>query len=69
MDIYRLARFEVHPDALDEYKKAIQEFVEYAKMPEPGTLRYSFFFKDEDAHEVHSNSTAVTRFSGILYRG
>jgi len=80
-EIHQLARYEVRPDALGEVLAAIREFVAYVRAHEPGTLRYdvwqeddeptrfvrSFIFRDAEAHQVHSDSTAVKKFAAALY--
>ena len=80
-DIRQLARYEVRPEALDRCIAAIQEFVAYVRLNEPGTLRYevlqdrehptrfvhSFVFRDAEADRIHSASAAVKKFSSILY--
>lgn len=80
-EIRQLARYEVHPEALDTVLAAIREFVAYVRANEPGTLRYevwqerdnptrfvhSFIFRNADAQRIHSESAAVKKFAGILY--
>jgi len=79
--IRQLATYQVRPAAIDRVTAAIREFVGYVKTSEPGTLRYEawqekndptrfthvFVFRDADAEQVHSESAAVKKFSGILY--
>ena len=81
MPVYMTARFEVQREALEVCKLAIQEFVEYVRANEPGTLLYTslqekenparflhyFIFRDEQARELHSSSDGVNRFTSILY--
>ena len=59
----------------------IQEFVNYVRASEPGTLMYAawerqddptrfthlFIFADEDAQQIHSASAAVAQFE-VAYR-
>jgi len=80
-EIRQLARYEIRPEALDRCIAAIQEFVAYVRLNEPGTLRYevlqdrehptrfvhSFVFRDAEADRIHSASAAVKKFSSILY--
>jgi len=80
-EIRQLAYYEVHPEAIGQVLSAIKEFVAYIRRNEPGTLRYEvwqepenptrfvhiFVFRDAKANQVHSESTAVKKFSGILY--
>ena len=79
--IHELARYEVRPDALDEVRDAIHEFVAYVRVNEPGALRYEvwqeaehptrfvhlFVWRDEEANRIHGESAAVKKFAGILY--
>jgi quinol monooxygenase YgiN len=81
MPIHMMARFEVQKEALEVCKAAIQEFVEYVRANEPGTILYTslqekenptrfihyFIFQDERSREIHSNSDAVNRFTSVLY--
>jgi len=81
MPIHLTARFQVQGDSLAVCEQAIREFVEHVRTNEPGTLLYTslrekedphrfihyFIFRDEEAREIHSNSDAVNRFTGILY--
>jgi len=79
MPIYQTASYQVNLKAVGKVKKAIEEFVEYVKNNEPGTLIYAawqekedetrfmhfFIFKDALAHEAHSKSDAVKRFESV----
>jgi quinol monooxygenase YgiN len=79
--IYQTARFQVRPKALDKCKQAIQEFVDYVRANEPGTLQYLamqdthdatrflhvFIFVDAAARDCHASSDAVKRFTDVLY--
>ena len=81
MSIHMTARFEVEKEALEVCKRAIQDFVDYVRTNEPGTILYTsleekehpgrflhyFIFRDDRARELHSNSDAVNRFTNILY--
>ena len=80
-EIRQLARYQVRPESLEKCLAAIHEFVAYVRLNEPGTLRYDvwqeladptrfvhiFTFRDAEADRMHSESTAVKKFSGILY--
>ena len=80
-EIHELARYEVHPDALNEVLDAIHEFVAYVRENELGALRYEvwqeaahptrfvhlFVWRDEEANRIHGESAAVKKFAGILY--
>lgn len=80
-EIHQLARYQVHPEALERVLAAIREFVAYVCLNEPGTLRYEvwqeqadptrfvhiFIFRDAEADHIHSESAAVKKFAGILY--
>ena len=81
MSIYQSAYFVVRDDARELCEKAIHEFVEYVRANEPDTLLYTslqekeqpnhflhyFIFRDEAARDLHANSEAVQRFTGVLY--
>lgn len=81
MPVYQSAYFVVRDDALAVCEKAIREFVDYVRANEPDTLLYTslrekeqpnhflhyFIFRDETARDLHANSEAVKRFTGILY--
>ena len=81
MLVYESAYFVVRDDALAVCEKAIREFVDYVRANEPDTLLYTslrekeqpnhflhyFIFRDETARDLHANSEAVKRFTGILY--
>jgi quinol monooxygenase YgiN len=80
-EIRQLAQYEIHQEALEKVKAAINEFVAYVRSNEPGTLRYDvwqdqehptrfvhiFIFRDQNAHNKHSASAEVKKFSDILY--
>lgn len=80
-EIRQLAFYEVHPEALGQVLAAIQEFVAYLRLNEPGTLRYEvwqepdhptrfvhlFVFHDAEADRIHSESAQVKKFASILY--
>jgi quinol monooxygenase YgiN len=79
--IFGTARFSVKPESLDRCRSAIEEFVTYVRANEPGTRLYIalqdqhdptrflhvMIFEDEAFEDVHTNSEAVDRFTGILY--
>ena len=79
--IRQLAHYQIRPEALEKVLAAIREFVAYVQANEPGTLRYEvwqekndptrfvhiFTFRDAEADQIHSESAAVKKFSGILY--
>lgn len=81
MAIYGTARFGVKPEALDRCRSTIEEFVTYVRANEPGTKLYLslqdaeeptrflhvMIFEDEAAENIHTNSAAVDRFTGVLY--
>ena len=81
MPIYQIARFQVKPQALENCKQAIRDFVDYVRTHEPGTLQYTamqetadatsflhvFVFADAAARDRHANSDAVKHFTGLLY--
>lgn len=81
MPIHQTARFQVRPESLAKCRRAIEEFVAHIKANEPGTVMYVslrqrddstsflhyFIFRDEAARDLHANSDAVKRFTGVLY--
>lgn len=81
MTIHQTAHFIVREDALETCQRAIKEFMDYVRENEPDTILYTslqekedpnhfmhyFIFEDEVARDLHSNSDAVNRFTGILY--
>ena len=80
-DIRQLARYEIRPEAMKKIIAAIHEFVTYVRTNEPGTLRYDvwqdqehparfvhiFIFRDQQAHDQHSESAQVKKFADTLY--
>lgn len=80
-EIRQLARYQVHPEALEKVLAAIHEFVAYVRANEDGTIRYEvwqevndptrfvhiFIFKDAQADQRHSESAQVKKFASILY--
>ena len=80
-EIRQLARYQVHPEALEKVLAAIHEFVAYVCANESGTMRYEvwqerddptrfvhiFVFRDRDADRRHSESAEVKKFASILY--
>jgi quinol monooxygenase YgiN len=79
MAIYTIAQYQVNSQAIEKVKRAIEEFVRYVKVNEPGTQMYVawqqkdnptrfvhfFIFADEAALAAHSESEAVKRFESI----
>jgi quinol monooxygenase YgiN len=77
--IYQTAHYRVNAAAVDRIKAAIEEFVQYVKENEPGTVLYAawqqkedptrfvhlFTFADEAAHEAHGTSAAVRKFEHV----
>jgi len=80
-EIRQLARYQIHPEALEQVLAAIHMFVAYVRKNEPGTLRYDvwqerddptkfvhiFVFRDAVADQAHSESAEVKQFSAVLY--
>ena len=76
MAIYQTAEYRVKPAAVEVVKRAIEQFVEYVRANEPGTLMYTawqqqddptrfvhlFTFEDAAAQAAHSESAAVAHF-------
>ena len=79
MAIYQTATYQVKPQAVEQVKRAIEEFVQYVRANEPGTQMYVawqqqddptrflhlFIFRDSAAQAIHSESEAVKRFEAI----
>jgi len=79
MPIFMTAHYEVKPDAVDDVRAAIVEFVKYIQAEEPGSIMYRawqnpsspnefvhlFEFADAAARERHGGSGAVKRFESI----
>ncbi|MBT8163785.1 MULTISPECIES: putative quinol monooxygenase [Arthrobacter] len=79
MPIYQTAHYQVHADAVERVKAAVEDFVAYVKVNEPGTRLYAawqeagdptrfvhlFIFEDEEAHEAHGKSDAVAAFEAV----
>jgi quinol monooxygenase YgiN len=79
MPIYQTAHYQVQRAAVDDVKRAIEEFIDYVAANEPGTKLYSswqqkddptrfvhlFIFEDDAAHTAHGNSAAVRRFEDV----
>jgi quinol monooxygenase YgiN len=77
--IYQTAAYQVKPNAVEAVKAAIEDFTDYVKASEPGTILYIawqkkddptsfmhfFIFEDEKAQDIHSKSTAVKKFESI----
>jgi len=80
-EVRQLARYQVHPEALEKVLAAIHEFVAYVRKNENGTMRYEvwqeredptrfvhiFIFRDAEADKRHSESAEVKKFASILY--
>jgi quinol monooxygenase YgiN len=80
-EIHQLAFYEIHAQAIDKVKAAIDRFVVNFQANEPCTLRYDvwqeqkhptkfvhiFVFRNLAAHEVHSSSAQVKEFADTLY--
>jgi quinol monooxygenase YgiN len=80
-EIRQLARYQVHPEALEKVLAAIREFVAFVRANESGTMRYEvwqerddptrfvhiFIFRDAEADKLHSESPEVKKFASILY--
>jgi quinol monooxygenase YgiN len=76
MPVYRTARFDVRPEAVEECLAAIRELVESVRSNEPGTRlyvslqdkvhppRFTHFmiFEDEAADQRHQGAEATRRF-------
>lgn len=76
MAIYQTATYRIRPEAVDDVRRAIVEFVDYVRANEPGTHLYHawqqvddpsafthlFIFEDAVAQQRHSESAAVARF-------
>jgi quinol monooxygenase YgiN len=79
MPIFQLAHYQVKASAVDQVKRAIDEFVRYVQTNEPGTEVYLawqlredptrfvhiFKFADEAAQQIHSESEQVRRFEAV----
>ena len=79
MAIYQTAHYQVKPEAVNQVKQAIEEFVRYIKANEPGTQFYQawqqqsdptrfvhlFIFEDAAAQARHGESEEVRRFEAI----
>lgn len=79
MPIYQTAHYQVKAEAVGRVQHAIEEFVDYVTLHEPGSLMYSawqeqhdptrfvhlFIFADEAAQRAHGESEAVRRFESI----
>ena len=81
MPIYMTARFRVAPDSVQPCLYAINDFVDYVKANEPGTIEYTsvqdfedsfaflnfFAFQDEAAEQIHRDSPGTQAFVEMLY--
>jgi quinol monooxygenase YgiN len=79
MPIYQTAHYQVKPEAVDNVKAAITEFIEYVRQNEPNTWFYVswqaeddpskfvhlFTFEDDEAHQRHGKSEAVKKFESV----
>jgi quinol monooxygenase YgiN len=79
MPIYQTASYKVRPQGVAIVKQAIEEFVDYVCVNEPGTRMYVawqqqddptrfihlFIFADAAAQAIHSESAAVKRFESV----
>ncbi len=79
--IHKTAKYTVQPDKLDECLAAINDFIDYIKANEPGTLQYTSYqqtedpnsfvhfmsFEDDAAEQAHGSSEGVATFTGALY--
>ena len=77
--IYQTAHYQVNESAVARVVDAVEEFVDYVRANEPGTLFYAawqsvddpsrfvhlFTFADESAHEAHGESAAVRKFESV----
>jgi len=77
--LFQTGAYQVKRSALPQVTKAIEEFVQYVKANEPGTLMYLawqqkndptrfihlFIFKDAASQELHGQSEAVKRFEAV----
>ncbi|MBI3158159.1 MAG: antibiotic biosynthesis monooxygenase [Chloroflexi bacterium] len=81
MPIYKTARFEVKPEALEECLGAIRTFIAAVRENEPRTRLYLslqeqdaptkflhyFIFEDRAAEQFHRQTPWVLAFTGALY--
>jgi quinol monooxygenase YgiN len=79
MPIFQSGAYQVKPSAVGKVKKAIEDFVEYVKINEPGTQMYlawqdqddptrfihHFIFADAASQMRHGQSEAVKRFEAV----
>lgn len=79
MPLFITATYRVKEESVKKIKRAIEQFTEYVKEHEPGTLIYKawqdekdptkfmhfFIFRDEQAQIDHSNSEEVKKFESI----
>ncbi len=80
-EIYQLAHYEIHPEAIEKVTHAIREFVTYIRKNEPGTLRYDvwqdqthptrfvhiFIFQDQAAHDCIEQTDCLRFFPGVFF--
>lgn len=79
--IVKTAQYEVRAEALDECLRAIEAYVAEIDATQPGTIVYRalrdmerptrflhiMLFADDEAEEIHGDSEATQRFTGVLY--
>ncbi|MGE5123698.1 MAG: putative quinol monooxygenase [Acidobacteriaceae bacterium] len=79
-EIRQVSLYEVHPQAIVKVLAAIDEFVTYIRLNEPGTSRYEVWqesdnparfvhiivFRDEEAGRRHTESAETKKFADIL---
>jgi quinol monooxygenase YgiN len=80
-EIRQLALYEVHKSAIVKVLAAIEEFVTAIRVKQPGTLFYEvwqerenparfvhlFVFRDDAAHQAHTDAAETKKFASILY--
>lgn len=61
--IQGIARFHIHPEKLDEFKRLSAECIRLSREKDIGTLRYELFFNEEQTecivHEEYVDSNAL----------
>src|SRR5581483_831965 len=48
-EIKGIARVEIHPGKLDEWKRLTEQAMEIVRTRDPGTLQYEVFFNDDES--------------------
>lgn len=61
MPIYQTAHYQVRPDAVDQVKAAIKEFVAYVTDNEPGSILYAAWQEKNDPRNSCTCSRSPTR--------